>query len=306
MVVDIDEVRLRRLLRDHRPIPEGTSSIEVLLSSGKESLITPHHLITELAFPLAALRMHMSSEYRCAGLTRGTGEHIFAIPGLVAGDWEFTFFKRWGSRMNYEVHTPGIASNLFSTEKILETMEREIIDETDRSGKKVLLFGHSLGGMQAIILLHLLPDVRERVEAVITLGSPISYPFGVNPLFEAMIIPIYVTNLVMGRISMTEDTEYLKILTNPIPGGIPVYSIFSLSDPVVDWHSCLRPDVYPIEVGGGHCELILNPKTLRWISLIANPETRPEVTKDSVEKTTVEILLRKENQTTLRKRLHAA
>jgi hypothetical protein len=47
---------------------------------------------------------------------------------------------------------------------------------------------------------------------------------------------------------------------------VPITSIYSRSDGVVNWKACRRPDLSAIEVKGSHVGLAINPEVYRILA----------------------------------------
>ena len=52
------------------------------------------------------------------------------------------------------------------------------------------------------------------------------------------------------------------------PGGVHCTSIYSRSDEIIDWRSCVDPLGENYEVSGGHLSLPINPSVYRLIAAI--------------------------------------
>jgi hypothetical protein len=56
---------------------------------------------------------------------------------------------------------------------------------------------------------------------------------------------------------------------------VPTTSIYTRSDDVVNFRSCLRPDIPAISVWGSHNGLVVNPEVYRVLGrLLARPRRR--------------------------------
>jgi pimeloyl-ACP methyl ester carboxylesterase len=125
------------------------------------------------------------------------------------------------------------------------------------SGEPVSLIGHSLGGIYAREIARAAP---EHVRRVITVGSP----FG-GDLKSNVVWPMYesITGTRIKRI----PPEVLDRMNDPLP--VPSTAIYSRSDGVVAWHSCIdeeAADAENIQVPGSHIGLLHNPATLYVIA----------------------------------------
>ena len=51
----------------------------------------------------------------------------------------------------------------------------------------------------------------------------------------------------------------------PFPGGVRFVSLYSRSDGIVDWRTCLVPAAELVEVGGSHVGMAVNPSVFRAV-----------------------------------------
>jgi pimeloyl-ACP methyl ester carboxylesterase len=131
-------------------------------------------------------------------------------------------------------------------------------------GRKLSLVGWSLGGIYARQLAKRLPD---KVRFVISLGSPFTgSPKATNAW--------RVYEFASGQRVDDRDNHIAGALADPPP--VPTTSIFSRSDGICAWQTCLnleRDEVENIEVYGSHCGLGHHPAAVYAIAdRLAQPE----------------------------------
>ena len=117
-----------------------------------------------------------------------------------------------------------------------------------QTGRKVSLVGWSLGGVMSREIAKQFPNI---VRQVITLGSP----FGGNPRAS------HVFHLYRALTGHHIDGDEFEALRQP-PPGIPTTAIYSKTDGVVAWRTCVEPPTAltdNIEVYASHCGLGVNP-----------------------------------------------
>jgi Alpha/beta hydrolase family len=116
---------------------------------------------------------------------------------------------------------------------------------------KVVLIGHSLGGIYARELARKFPDL---VECAILLGSPVKDPLEssntfLRPLFE----------LAHKRCAdeFATSTGVRKLDLTPGPPNVPETLIYSKTDGIVQWQNCIEsgPNIEAIEVPSSHLGL---------------------------------------------------
>lgn len=122
-------------------------------------------------------------------------------------------------------------------------------------GRGLTVIGHSLGGIYARELARAFP---ENIEQVLTLGSPFGaglHPQSTNGLVRKAF------GLINGKDNpFLKNSDLARQSLQPPP--VPTTSIYSRSDGVVHWQTCLNPrqgQSENIEVRGSHCGLVLNP-----------------------------------------------
>jgi hypothetical protein len=159
-------------------------------------------------------------------LPRGDGHPVLVIPGFRGNDSSTVPLRSVLTWLGYDVAGWGQGVNRGPDEETLRTLNARFEDVYGRRGQPVSLIGWSLGGVYARGLARRAPD---RVRQVITLGSPFRR-------FESS-----------RRIGTPQ---------------VPVTSIWSRSDPIVDYRNALEepgPRVENIEVRGTHLGLGHNP-----------------------------------------------
>jgi len=97
------------------------------------------------------------------------GPPALVVPGFIANDRTTMELRRALAEGGWRVHPWGMGWNLGATEDIIDRLAKRIEEIWD--GRKILVVGWSLGGVFARELARAVPD---KVEAVVTLGSPFS------------------------------------------------------------------------------------------------------------------------------------
>lgn len=189
---------------------------------------------------------------------------VLLIPGFLAGDPVLYPFSHWLRACGHRVFFPGILTNMDCPRHAIDRLSRILSDFSDQAQDKLVVIGHSLGGIYARELARRFPD---RVEQVILLGAPIKEPLKhSNPYVRAI---ASLTRRVHESTRGCEG-ELATVcgvnLAEP-PPGVPETLIYSKSDGVVDWMSCIEsgPDVEAIEVQSTHCGLPYNLEAMRII-----------------------------------------
>ncbi len=189
--------------------------------------------------------------FRGRGIPQGDGRAVLLIPGFLSGDWSMLIMSNWLQRIGYTPHMSGITLNIQHSEHMIAGLRKRLAAVRAESDGRVSLVGHSRGGVLAKVLSSRMPDA---VEQVIGLGSPFANQFDVAAL----------TNVAVGVIRTAGELRQ--------PPAVPTTSIYTKSDEVVNFRSCLRPDIPAISVWGGHNGLVVNPEVYRLLGrLLARP-----------------------------------
>jgi pimeloyl-ACP methyl ester carboxylesterase len=187
---------------------------------------------------------------------RGDGHHVVAIPPFGAGDAFTTVLRAYLGRLGYTVHRWGRAE-ILALHRLNTVAVKRLREVAAESGGEVSLIGHSLGGIYAREVARAAP---EYVRRVITVGSP----FG-GDLKSNVVWPMYES--ITGTRIKSIPKKTLTDMNEPLP--VPSTAIYSRSDGVVNWYSCIdreAPDAENIEVPGSHIGLLHNPAALYVIA----------------------------------------
>ena len=181
------------------------------------------------------------------------------IPGFLAGD---ASLYPLGSRLRsegHQVYYAGIWMNADCPARTLERIRKRVHELSLQSNRKVIVIGHSLGGIYARELARREPQLVERI---ILLGSPVKHSLGnTSPILR----PFVAAMRMMHGECMKSVSESCKDCGLDLPQAapeVPETCIYTKTDGIVEWHSCIDegPMVECIEVDSSHCGLPLNLK----------------------------------------------
>ena len=205
--------------------------------------------------------------FRGRGVPRGDGRPVLLIPGFLAGDWTMRVMHAWLGRIGYTAHLSGILLNVHHSERMLSGLRRRVAAIGKQTESRVTLVGHSRGGLLAKVLAQRKP---EDIEQVVALGSPLADWTDLAAITHHAVGVVRTANeLAYGRKLNVEGrfTYDLKL-----PPSVPTTSISPKADDVVNFRSCLRPDIPAIPVWGTHNGLTVNPEVYRVLGrLLARP-----------------------------------
>ena len=222
------------------------------------------YLMAEARAPLEAAAL-IPSMPMLMRAPRGDGHHVVVIPPFGAGD-AFTTVVRWYlGRLGYTVHRWGRAE-ILALHRLSTVAIYRLQELAGQADAKVSVIGHSLGGIYAREVARAAP---EHVRRVITVGSPFAGDLKANvvwPMYEAA----------TGTRINSIPPEIMARLNEPLP--VPSTAIYSRSDGVVSWKSCLdveAENAENIKVQGSHIGLLHNPAVFY---VIADRLSQPEGT----------------------------
>jgi hypothetical protein len=234
----------------------------------------PHSSLLATEFPRAIgewQALACSLPYLCS-LPRGDGHCVLVLPGFT-GDDPSTATLRWFlTERGYHAPPWRLGRNLGPTDHILDGMAT-LVERLTSGGARISVIGWSLGGIFARELGRTYPDA---IRSIITLGSPFRLTSAdrdksvASAAYEAM-----------SALHNRERAEAMRVRDEDRAAlTVPVSSIFSRTDGVVPWASCIDARggmCESIEVPGSHTGLGHNPVALFVIAdRLAQPDGRWE------------------------------
>lgn len=220
-------------------------------------------ILGELLFAAELILLHASPLYYGFGVPHGDNSAVILIPGFLCPDAYLAPLHQWLARIGYDPYFSGIGfntecPNLLIRQKLNETIEKALA----KSGRKVHLIGHSLGGVIARAIAAQRP---EDIASVTTLAAPFRGTVAHSVILQA-------AKMVRNRILEKHGSsvlpecytghctcDFLDSLRHEMPGAVTETAIYSESDGVVDWRYCKtdRPEA-DFLVSGTHVGLVYN------------------------------------------------
>jgi pimeloyl-ACP methyl ester carboxylesterase len=184
---------------------------------------------------------------------KGDGHPVLALPGFLASDLSMAPMRRYLKELGYDTYTWGMGRNFGGLSSMRSALRDRLGEIHQTTGRKVSIVGWSLGGVYARDLALQMPEMAR---AVITLGSPFANDVratNATRLYEAL----------SGE-GVDDNPELRKAIAGDLP--VPATSIYSRTDGIVNWRTCLlRPSdtAENIEVHlASHVGLGVNPASL--------------------------------------------
>ncbi len=205
--------------------------------------------------------------FRGRGVPHGDARPVLLVPGFLSGDWSLRVLHDWLRRIGYQPHLSGIQLNVRASEHMLAGLRHRLGEIQQRDASRVTLVGHSRGGLLAKVLSQRAPQA---IEQVITLGSPLADWTDVALVTRAAVGVVRTANEIGSGRRLGTEGRFAHDLR--LPPAVPTTSIYTRSDDVVNFRSCLRPDIPAISVWGSHNGLVINPEVYRLLGrLLARP-----------------------------------
>jgi len=181
----------------------------------------------------------------------GDGHPVMTLPPFMSDDTFMSPMRKHLVSLGYDALAWELEQNTGFEDHKFKILAKKITKIAQRSGRRVSLIGHSLGGIYARLLAHEIPDA---VRQVIYLGTP----FNISDE-QSVDLPI---RRIYERINPTETPSDLMQSTVDI-GATPVPStaIYSEGDGFVPWRFCIdKVDEITenIRVAGSHTGLPFN------------------------------------------------
>lgn len=208
-------------------------------------------------FAIARLPFHLPS---LLAAPRSKGVPILVIPGFAMTDKSTAVLRAYLTMLGYNVSGWGLGRNLgaktigIHNEKLIARLN-EFHGEVRQP---VILIGWSMGGIMARMISRAAP---EKVRQIISLGAP----FAGNPFANT----VWRTYERLSGHSLDHPVARAQIAESKLPPPVPSLSLFSKSDGIVAWQSCLepkRPHTGNIEVQSAHCAFGFCPVVLRTVA----------------------------------------
>ena len=250
----------------------GTESLlEQLLGhdDAVEKTLTP--LWREAKWGLEWAQLRCDPVFYGVGVQRGSRQPVLIIPGFMSGDLMMLEMHRWLKRIGYRSSLSRIVWNNDCPDRTRRKLVHRVVALSERTGQPVNLVGHSLGGMLAHCVVQ---DIPERVDRVITLGSPFRSLVKAHPAVVGIWDKLKLAQggLIGRNLHASCGTghctcDFVRHLSQPTAVDVPKFAVYSRSDGVADWESCRHDDeTFNDEVRSTHLGMAFHSGTYRAIA----------------------------------------
>ena len=218
---------------------------------------------SEVLFAAELVLLHAAPLYYGLGIPRGDGSAVVLIPAFLCPDVYLTPLHQWLARIGYQPFFSGIGfntecPNLLIRRQLNETIEKALA----KSGRRIHLIGHSLGGIIARAIAAQRPA---DIASVITLGAPFRGTVAHSSILRAAemvrrrILAKHGTGVLPACYTGYCTCDFLGSLKGGMPASVIETAIYTESDGVVDWRYCKTDDPEDdFSVSGTHIGLAFN------------------------------------------------
>jgi len=154
---------------------------------------------------------------------------VLTLPGFLASDLSMAPMRRYLRGLGYDAYAWQMGRNTGGVSRMRAMLRDRLAEIHAASGRKVSIVGWSLGGVYARDLALQAPDM---VRSVVTLASPFAGDIratNATRLYEAL----------SGE-AVEDNPQLREAIAGDLP--VPTTSIYSRTDGIVNWRTCLlRP-----------------------------------------------------------------
>jgi triacylglycerol lipase len=246
-------------------VPEGFAGPRGLRALAREGSVVAEALASRrLAAATRAGRKALPYAVRSAP-RHSAGDPVLLVPGFLAGDYTLARMARHLRDRGHRTYRTGIVANVGCIDRGTAALERRVEAIAERRERKVVLVGHSLGGMMSRGLAARRSDL---VSGLVTMGSPMLAPGAAHELLLLQVAVLRrlarVGLQVMGEdctaggcaLRMWEESRL------PLPPELPFTAVYSRRDGIADWRACVDPSATAREVRTSHLGMALDPAVL--------------------------------------------
>src|SRR3954468_15182648 len=208
--------------------------------------------------------------FRGEGGADADGQPVLLIPGFLAGDDSLGLMTRWLRRTGHHTRKAGMRANVDCSQAAYERLLERLDGLVHPRAERVAIVGQSRGGNFAKVLAVRRPDL---VSGIVTLGSPQLDPFDIHPFVRAQVYAVGTLGTI-GVPGLFKHSckwgncceQFWEDLQKPLREDVGYLSVYSKSDGVVNWRSCLDPSARQIEIDASHIGMAIAPRAWRAVA----------------------------------------
>lgn len=214
------------------------------------------------------MALRMSPVYWGQGVRPGNGDPVVVVPGFLCTDAYMFEMYRWLRRVGYDPHMSRIGWNVDCPRASSERLEDTVKRVHQKTGRRVRVVGHSLGG---ILGRHVALQRPDLVSQVVFLGTPLQAVHAHPAVVATAVALMGARSVVSGDYCLKAGCEcdFTADARRPLPASVQHAAIYTRGDGVVDWQDARERDPRRNhEVGGTHIGLVYNPRAYRVLGEI--------------------------------------
>lgn len=257
--------------------------LEIAPVANAGSALSPEHSIPmwgEVRCIGEGLALLRSPVYRGSDVPHGDKSPVILVPGYMGIDSYLSSMFMWLRRISYTPHISQIGLNAGCIDLKSSQLEETIRQVYKKSGRKVTLIGHSLGGTLAVSAAY---KNSGMVRRVVALGAPIRPIDGSLRLSSVTYALARIAGFLgFGKSAYPDcftpncNCPAVRMLGGLTQPPIATTLIYTKTDGVVNWRCTVIDDPkIDVEVKGSHVGLAFNPQVyLRIVHILYSDRTR--------------------------------
>jgi triacylglycerol lipase len=225
----------------------------------------------ELRYGLELTRLVCDPAFRQPG-RQAKAPPVLLVPGLMAGDASLAVLRGWLRRRGSRTSSAGMWLNVDCREQAVRRLEVRLRKLAERAGRRAVVIGQSRGGELARVLAVRNPDA---VDTLVMLGSPVVEPLIVGrAVLSALRSVARLGDLGVPGVFSSRCADgdccaaFREDMRAPLTQDVRAVAIYSRSDGIVSWRSCLDPGARQVEVESSHVGMSVNLAVYRVLAEI--------------------------------------
>jgi pimeloyl-ACP methyl ester carboxylesterase len=200
----------------------------------------------------------------------GPAVPVVLVPGFISGDVSQVALARQLRRQGHRTFRSEIGANLGCTDAMVRRLISRVETVVAAEGRRVALVGHSRGGMIVKLAAQRRPDL---ISGIVVLSAPVTSTLSVAAhvrkqlellfrLHRKGMSSVISADCVIGDCGARIAAE----LDQPFPSEVRYTSVYSRSDAIIDWQTCLDPAAECVEVDASHTGMATDDAVARIVA----------------------------------------
>ncbi len=230
-------------------------------------------VLLEARTPFEHRNLRRSPLWLGHGVPSGRSRPLLIIPGFLAGPGSTNSLAQVLAAAGWAVEIAAVGRNSGPAYIGVDAASADLQRMYEATGRPVTIVGHSRGGQFARVLAVRHPAA---VRQVIAVGSPLLLKY---PAFAAVKVPAELLDRgwragAFGEVHPDRERAVDVDRSAAFPLGVDYVSIYSRTEGIVDWRSCIDGVAVPMEVASSHRGLV---KSVAGVTAIARALGRQDL-----------------------------